>query len=191
MFFQTTPIPPEYQLVIVNSNIQRGLVDGAYNTRRSECEQAAKIMGLESLRMADMALLDAHQASMSKTVFQRARHVITENQRTLDMFSALQSNAYGRINELMALSHVSMRDDFEITVPPIDYLVDLMQAVVCDLGGVRMTGGGFGGCVVSLAPNDAVPDIVAAVEQQYQQNTGIKESIYVCTAEQGAFAEAE
>lgn len=189
--FQTTPIPPEYQLVIVNSNIQRGLVDGAYNTRRSECEQAAKIMGVESLRMADMARLDSYRASMSKTVYQRARHVITENQRTVDMFTALENNTYGRINELMQLSHCSMRDDFAITVPPIDYLVDVIQQVVGDLGGVRMTGGGFGGCVVSLAPNDAVPDIIATVERQYQQNTGIKESIYVCTAEQGAFADAE
>lgn len=186
--FRTTPIPPAYQLVIVNSNVKRALVDGAYNLRRQECEQAATAMDLASLRQANMSLLKSHQSSMSKAAYQRARHIITENQRTLDMYSALESREYRRIRELMELSHQSMRDDFEITVPPIDYLVDVMQTVVGDAGGVRMTGGGFGGCVVSLAPKDAVPDIIEAVERQYQQNTGIKETIYVCTAEKGAFA---
>lgn len=186
--FQTTPIPPEYQLVIVNSNIQRGLVDGEYNLRRQQCEQAAAAMGVASLRQANMALLQSHKASMPDTAYRRARHIITENQRTLDMFSALESKDYGRIRELMALSHESMRDDFEITVPPIDYLVELMQAALGDVGGARMTGGGFGGCVVSLAPREAVPHIVDAVERQYRKTIGHKETIYVCTAEEGAFA---
>jgi galactokinase len=186
--FQTIPIPPEYQLVIVNSNIQRGLVDGEYNLRRQQCEEAAAAMGVASLRQADMAMLQSHKASMPDTAYRRARHIITENQRTLDMFSALESKDYRRIGELMALSHASMRDDFEITVPQIDYLVELIQSVLGEVGGARMTGGGFGGCVVSLAPREVVPAITEAVERQYRRATGHKETIYVCTAEEGAFA---
>lgn len=185
--FQATPIPSGYQLVIVNSNIKRGLPDSEYNLRRQQCEYAATAMGLASLRQADMALLQSRQASMSKTAYRRARHIITENQRTLDMSSALVSGEYKRFGALMALSHQSMRDDFEITVPPIDYLVEVIQNVVGDFGGARMTGGGFGGCVVSLVPSEAVPYVVESVERQYHVRTGYKETIYVCTAEDGAF----
>lgn len=185
--FHTTPIPSGYQLVIINSNVKRGLLDSEYNLRRQQCEQAAAAMGLASLRLADMTLLEYHWASMPETAYRRARHVITENQRTLDLYSALESGEHERIRELMALSHQSMRDDFEITVPPIDCLVDVIQGAVGDLGGARMTGGGFGGCVVSLIPSDAVPDVVEAVERQYHAMTGYKEAVYICTAENGAF----
>ncbi len=186
--FKTTAIPPDYQLVIVNSNVRRGLVDSEYNLRRQQCEQAAAAMGLTSLRQADLTLLDSHRAVISATVYRRARHIITENQRTLTMYSALASGEYGRFRELMSLSHLSMRDDFEITAPPVDTLVALIQEAVGDLGGARMTGGGFGGCVVSLVPRDAVSSVVEAVERQYYSLTGLKEAIYTCTAEQGAFA---
>lgn len=185
--FQPFPIPSEYQLVIVNSNVKRGLLNSEYNLRRQQCEQAAAAMSLSSLRQADMALLQSHQASMSETVYRRARHVITENQRTLDMSSALAPGEHKYIKELMSLSHQSMRNDFEITVPPIDYLVELIQNSVGDLGGARMTGGGFGGCVVSLVPNEAVPYIVESLERQYYARTGYRQTIYICTAEDGAF----
>jgi galactokinase len=134
-----------------------------------------------------MDLLQSYKASMSDTIFRRARHVITENQRVLKMFSALESRDFSNISKLMALSHQSMREDFEITLDPIDLLVELVSSVLGDSGGVRMTGGGFGGCIVSLAPREAVQRITETVEKHYFATTGIKENIYICTAEQGAF----
>ena len=86
----------------------------------------------------------------------------------------------------MAQSHASMRDDFEITVPQIDTLVEIVKAAIGEQGGVRMTGGGFGGCVVALVPEALVPVVQQAVEQQYEAKTGIKETFYVCNASQGA-----
>ena len=94
----------------------------------------------------------------------------------------------GIMGQLMADSHRSMRDDFEITVPPIDALVDIVGQVLGDAGGVRMTGGGFGGCVVALAPQDLVPDIEAAIIQQYPAASGLEATIYVCQASPGASA---
>ena len=85
----------------------------------------------------------------------------------------------------MAQSHDSMRDDFEITVPPIDTLVDIIRPIIGDKGGVRMTGGGFGGCVVALLPLSLVDSVRQAVGEQYQQKTGIKENIYICQASEG------
>ena len=112
--------------------------------------------------------------------------MLTENARTLEAAEALSKGDLKRMGELMAESHASMRDDFEITVPPIDLLVELVKEVIGDKGGVRMTGGGFGGCVVALMPFDLVEPVKAAVASQYEAATGIKETFYVCTASEGA-----
>ena len=143
--FQHTSLPDTHAIVIINSNVKRGLVDSEYNLRRQQCEEAASIMGVAALRDADLALLARHQSSMSDPVYRRARHIITENQRTIDMYNALRAGNIAEVSTLMAQSHVSMRDDFEITVPPIDYLVEIIDEVIRASGVVRMTGGGFGG----------------------------------------------
>ncbi|WP_233117652.1 galactose-1-phosphate uridylyltransferase [Aggregatibacter actinomycetemcomitans] len=115
----------------------------------------------------------------------RARHVVTENQRVLDAVEALKRNDLTRLGELMGQSHDSMRDDFEITVPQIDYLVELAQLVIGKNGGARMTGGGFGGCIVALAPHDKVDAVRKIIAENYEKQTGLKEDFYVCTASQG------
>lgn len=114
------------------------------------------------------------------------RHVITENARTVEAAQALEKGDLLRMGQLMAESHVSMRDDFEITVPQIDTLVEIVKATIGDQGGVRMTGGGFGGCIVALIPQDLVPAVQQAVATQYEAKTGIKETFYVCKPSQGA-----
>lgn len=119
-------------------------------------------------------------------VAKRVRHVLTENARTVEAAAALEKGDLQRMGELMAESHASMRDDFEITVPQIDTLVEIVKSAIGDQGGVRMTGGGFGGCVVALVPEELVPVVQQAVEQQYEAKTGIKETFYVCNASQGA-----
>lgn len=185
---QHTPIPDKYAIMIVNSNVKRGLVDSEYNVRRQQCEEAAAILGVKSLREADMAMLDAAKDKMPEVTYRRARHVVTENNRTLEMFDALNEDRTADVSKLMAESHISMRDDFEITVEPIDILVEIIGDVIGNAGGVRMTGGGFGGCVVALVPKNLLNQVEDAVNKHYHARTGYKQTIYICSAEQGAFA---
>lgn len=183
---QAVPMPEEMAVVIINSNKKRGLVDSEYNTRRQQCEAAARIFGVKALRDVSLEQFVAQEAQLEATVAKRARHVITENLRTLEAASALGDNDLRRMGELMAESHASMRDDFEITVPEIDILVEMVKQVIGEQGGVRMTGGGFGGCVVALVPRTLVDKVTATVEANYQQATGLSAAIYVCQSTQGA-----
>ena len=179
-------MPKNAAVVIINSNVKRGLVDSEYNARREQCEVAARFFGVKALRDVDPALFFSIEYELDPVVSRRARHVITENDRTLAAADALASGDLKRMGELMAESHASMRDDFEITVPQIDKLVEIVKEVIGDKGGVRMTGGGFGGCIVALVPQDMVEKVRHAVEEQYQAHSGLKETFYVCTASQGA-----
>lgn len=185
---QHSPLPDSHQIVIINSNVKRGLVDSEYNLRREQCEEGAAILGVSSLREANMTMLEEAKSRMSDVVYRRAKHIITENQRTLEASEALKVGDIQTVSTAMAQSHVSMRDDFEITVRPIDYLVEIIDEVLGNTGGVRMTGGGFGGCVVALAPTDKVDAVKQVVADKYFDETGYQADIYVCTATQGAFA---
>jgi galactokinase len=185
---QPVPIPDGAAIMIFNSHVQRGLVDSAYNTRREQCEAAARHFGLPALRDLDLATLQARGHELDPVVLRRARHVVTENARVQAAGQALAAGDLARMGELMAASHVSMRDDFEITVPLIDQLVDIVKAEIGDAGGVRMTGGGFGGCVVALVPQALVDRVRAAVERDYRGPKGEQATIYVCRAAAGAGA---
>jgi len=182
------PLPEQLAIVVINSNLKRALVDGEYNMRRQQCETAAAHFNIPALRDLELEHLVAQQQSLDDTVFRRARHVVTENQRTTDMSTALTECNLALIAKLMAESHASMRDDFEITTPEIDGLVEIVQQVVGDQGGVRMTGGGFGGCVVALLPKTLVADVLEAVETKYPAIAGRDAEAFVCEATQGAFA---
>ena len=186
---QPTPVPQDVAVIIVNSNVPHDLVTGEYNTRRQQCERAAAFFGVKALRDVSVAQFkekEAELTALDPLVAKRARHVVTENQRVLDAVDALKHNDLTRLGELMGQSHDSMRDDFEITVPQIDYLVELAQLVIGKQGGARMTGGGFGGCIVALAPHDKVEAVRKIVADNYEKQTGLKEDFYVCTASQGA-----
>ena len=183
-----TPVPQDVAVIIVNSNVPHDLVTGEYNTRRQQCEEAAKFFGVKALRDVSVEQFQKREAeltALSPLAAKRARHVVTENQRVLDAVEALKKNDLTRLGELMGESHDSMRDDFEITVPQIDYLVELAQLVIDKSGGARMTGGGFGGCIVALAPHDKVDAVRKIIADNYENTTGLKETFYVCTASQG------
>ncbi|WP_109402576.1 galactokinase [Proteus terrae] len=185
-------MPENMVVMIINTNKKRGLVDSEYNTRRQQCEEAAHILNVTALRDASLEDLVAKKALMSDVVYRRARHVITENSRTLDAAEALRRGDLTTLSQLMMQSHLSMRDDFEITVKEVDSLVEIVKSVIGDRGGVRMTGGGFGGCVVALVTPDLVDKVVDSVKAQYEAKTGLKETIYVCSASQGAgYSEAK
>ena len=182
---EAVAMPAGVAVLIVNSNVRRGLVESEYNTRRQQCEAAARHFGVKALRDVTLAQLEAADG-LDPLVKRRARHVITENDRTTAAAAALARGDLARMAELMAQSHASMRDDFEITHPAIDHLVDLIKDAVGPAGGVRMTGGGFGGCVVALLPEAMVDTTRAAIAAGYQQKTGLPATLYACLPRAGA-----
>lgn len=183
-----TPVPQGYSIAIINSNVKHDLVTGEYNSRRQECEQAAKFFGVKALRDVTPEQFHARENELkaeSELAYKRAKHVVYEDQRVLDAVVALKANDMMKLGQLMGESHDSMRDDFEITIPEIDYLVELAQVAIGKNGGARMTGGGFGGCIVCLVPNEKVEALRQLIADNYEKQTGIKETFYLCTASDG------
>ena len=183
---RAVPLPADRVVMIVHSHVKRGLVDSEYNTRRQQCEAAARHYGVKALRDLDVEGLERGAEGLDPVVLRRARHIVTENQRTLDAATALAGGDYPRLGLLMAESHASMRDEFEITVEPIDRLVEIIKSAVGSEGGVRMTGGGFGGCVVAVLPETLVAPAKAAIAARYRAPSGAPASVYVCHASGGA-----
>ena len=179
-------MPEGVAVVIINSNFKRTLVGSEYNTRREQCETGARFFQQPALRDVKLDEFNKVANNLDPTVAKRVRHVLTENIRTVEAAEALERGDLQRMGTLMAESHASMRDDFEITVPQIDTLVEIVKATIGDQGGVRMTGGGFGGCIVALIPQALVESVEKAVAEQYEAKTGIKETFYVCKPSQGA-----
>ncbi|WP_341938273.1 galactokinase [Marinimicrobium sp. C2-29] len=184
--FERFPIPEALTLMIIDSRVERQLVGSEYNDRRVDCERAAEHLQVKSLRGADMTLLNQHKGQLDDLAYRRARHVITENERTVAAAQALASTDYQTLNAMMKASHVSMRDDFEITIPEIDFIVSTVEQHLDEDGGVRMTGGGFGGCVIALVPNNKAQAIEEQVTQAYAQEYGRDCKVYMCYAAQGA-----
>ncbi len=180
------PMPADTAVLIAHSRVRRGLVDSAYNERREQCEQAAAHFGVKALRDVSPEQLARNGAGLPPLVLRRVRHVVTENQRVLDASAALQAGDLRTLGQLMAQSHDSMRDDFEITVPAIDELVAILQEVIGDEGGARMTGGGFGGCVVALLPQARVAAAQQALAKRYRSPEGEPALVYLCKASDGA-----
>lgn len=178
--FEPIPIPQKLSLLVIHSGIKRGLVDSAYNERRAQCEKAAGHYGVKALRDLDPQRLSDEKADLDDISYRRARHVVTENKRVLDMAKAFKAGDLPAISTLMAASHQSMRDDFEITLPAIDQLVDLIAGVIGDSGGVRMTGGGFGGCVVALLPLEKIDAVQSAIAANYATPDGAPTVSYRC-----------
>ncbi|MBS1953159.1 MAG: galactokinase [Cyanobacteria bacterium SZAS-4] len=180
-----------YSIVITNSGVRRGLVDSEYNARRSECAEGVKLLSkmtgrkLNSLRDIEIDEFETHVNQLPKKVAQRCRHVISENKRVIDAVCALEKSDLQRFGELMNQSHVSLRDDFEVSCPEVDQLVELSQKHSGVLG-ARMTGAGFGGCTVAIVANDAVDSFRKAVIPQYEKQTGRTTEIYVCASTAGA-----
>lgn len=179
-------MPDGARILIIHSGVKRGLVDSAYNERRMQCEAAARHYGVAELRDLDETRLYSDRNGLDETTFRRARHVVTENARTLEMARALAIGDYTAIGSLMQASHQSMRDDFEITLPEIDSLVENIAHSLGGEGGARMTGGGFGGCVVAICPESKV-DAVYGGLSTYWEKAGRNSPLQtVITPAQGA-----
>jgi galactokinase len=178
-------------IVITNSGVRRGLVDSEYNARRSECTQGVQRLSeltgrkLNSLRDVELAEFDKHSDKLEDKVARRCRHVISENKRVTDAVSALENSDLEAFGKLMNASHVSLRDDFEVSCPEVDQLVELSQNHSGVLG-ARMTGGGFGGCTVAIMSNDAIESFRNQVIPAYEKLSGRKAEVYVCASTAGA-----
>jgi galactokinase len=176
---------PSVAVLVTNSNVKHELTGSEYPTRRKQCEAAAGILGVKALRDADLAMLEAAKDQCDEVVYRRARHVIGENQRTLDAADALDSGDYVTVGQLMIASHESLRDDYEVSCPEIDTLVE----IACKLDGVygsRITGGGFGGCTVTLIASDKLDAAVEAIASQYKAAHGIEPTCFATTPGAGA-----
>ncbi|TGG95467.1 galactokinase [Natronospirillum operosum] len=185
---QTVAMPADWRILIVHSGVRRGLVDSEYNQRRQQCEAAAAHFGLDSLRDLKLATLNEARADLPEQVYRRARHVLTENARTVKAAAAMKEGKLDRLIKAMLDSHASMRDDFAITTPEIDTLVQLIEQAGQGQAGARMTGGGFGGCVIAIAPSAVIPQLITAVEADYERLTGCHPLIIEVSASAGAFS---
>jgi len=155
-------------ILIINSNAPHQHVDGEYGARRKSCEEAARILGVPALRDVTPADLDAALGKLDDDVMRRrVRHIVTEDQRVLDTVELLRAGRVREIGPLMTASHASMRDDFEITVEQVDIAVE--AGLAAGAYGARMTGGGFGGCVLALIDADRAAETTAAVERAYAE----------------------
>ncbi|NNC72239.1 MAG: galactokinase [Sphingomonadaceae bacterium] len=183
---QPVAISATLSIVIADSGIRRTLTESLFNARRVECEAAARHLGVEALRDLKPAAVEAGRKSLTDTLYRRARHVVTEIARVEVAIDALKTGDLKLISRLMRQSHRSLRDDFEVSIPPIDQLVDIIAESIGDRGGVRMTGAGFGGCVVAIMATDAVEEVVASIESRASETSDIKASAEVYMPSQGA-----
>jgi galactokinase len=175
-------------LLIINTNVKHELTGGEYAKRRGQCEQAAKILSLKSLRDATADMLERARDRMEEVVFRRARHVISEIERTVHAAEGVRASNWPTVGQLMYASHASLRDDYEVSCPELDAVVEIAQAIGPKGGvsGCRMTGGGFGGCTVALVHTDAVGAISDRIAFEYERRTKIKPTLFVSRPAAGA-----
>ena len=198
IFLDTNTLHYEYapvvledaKIVITNSKVKHSLVDSAYNDRRSECETALKelkaVTKISSLGELSEEEYEAHKDAIKDAVRQkRAKHAVYENQRTVRAVEALKNQDVELFGKLMNASHESLRYDYEVSCKEIDILVDLAQAMPGVLGS-RITGGGFGGCTVSIVKNDAVDAFISEIGKTYQEKVGHEAEFYVVDIGDGA-----
>jgi galactokinase len=178
----------QVSVLIINTNVKHELAGGEYARRRAQCEQAARVLGVPALRDATFDLLAGKKEQLDPVVFRRARHVISENERTVAAARAISNSDWSRVGELMYASHASLREDYEVTCLELDSVVELAQSLGARGGviGCRMTGGGFGGCAVALVRAPSVEEIQRTLRQEYRSRTGIDPSMFVTHPAAGA-----
>ncbi|HLK59441.1 MAG TPA: galactokinase [Chthonomonadaceae bacterium] len=189
--YEAVPLPQSgVSIVIADTNKKRGLVDSEYNTRRAECERAVEILqqflpGITALRDVSLAEFEQYADRLPEVICRRARHVISEDDRTLRSVTALKAGDIARFGELMNASHESLKNDYQVSCKELDAMVAAARAIE-GVYGARMTGAGFGGCTVSLVRTEAVETFLREVPPRYKQATGLNATIYATTASQGA-----
>jgi galactokinase len=188
--FRLLPLPDTVSIVICNTMVKHALASSAYNERRAQCEEGVKRLAqhlpyVKALRDVTIEDLEEFKSDLSNVVYRRCRHVITENARVLAAADALEDGDVSQFGELMAESHRSLRDDYEVSSKELNLMVD-MARLVQGVFGARMTGGGFGGSTVNLVNVNRVEWFTEVVANEYERITNLKPEIYVCEASNGA-----
>ena len=188
--YKLLPLPAHVRLVVCNTMVKHELASSAYNERRAQCEAGVQHLArflphVTALRDVTFEQFEQFGRDLPPVVYRRCRHVITENARVLAAGEALQAGELDRFGRLMAESHRSLRDDYEVSAPELDLMVELASKVE-GVYGARMTGGGFGGCTINLVDVDHVEAFQRVVAEGYEQGTSLKPEIYVCEASKGA-----
>ena len=188
--FKLLPLPDNVRLIICNTMVKHELASSAYNERREQCEAGVKHLAqflpeVKALRDVSIEQLEQYRAGLSEVVYRRCRHVITENARVLAAGDALERGDLREFGKLMAASHESLRDDYEVSCDELDLMVELAEKIE-GVYGARMTGGGFGGCTVNLVAEDHAEEFQEIIAREYERITKLKPEIYVCTAANGA-----
>lgn len=173
-----------YKLVLVDSRVKHELVDSPYNKRRESCEHVAKTLGVETLRDADMAMLDAVKDKINEEDYKRAKYVIEEKQRVLDVCDALVKGDYETVGRCMYGTHEGMSKLYEVSCEELDYLNDVAKE--CGVTGSRIMGGGFGGCTVNLVKDDLYDNFIATVTAKFNEKYGHEPKIYPVIVSDGA-----
>ncbi len=186
---RAVPLPQGVTVVIMDTMTRRGLVESAYNQRRQQCQEAAKAFGAKALRDVDLDTYLQKAELLHPVTRRRAKHVITENQRTLDAAAAMERGDATTLGILMRDSHTSLRDDFEVANDALNSIVDAAQSHVGCLG-ARMTGAGFGGCAVALVATSMVESFMQHVDETYQKNNNTTPNLYSANASAGASIES-
>jgi len=188
--YRLLPLPRELSLVVCNTMVKHELASGEYNTRRAECEEGVRLLsgslpGIRALRDVTLAELEAQACILPGIIYKRCRHVISEDARVSEAAAALEQGDLETFGALMAESHRSLRDDYEVSCAELDLMVEL--AVQQEgVYGARMTGGGFGGCTINLVRTDAVREFQSHVGAAYEKSTGLAPQIFVSPAAEGA-----
>jgi galactokinase len=182
---RAVPLPQGSVIVIMDTATRRELMASAYNERRAQCEEAAAFFRVPALRDVGLDRFEHEGHALPDGVRKRARHVITENDRTLRAAEAMRAGDAPLLGRLMNESHTSLRDDFEVTNNALNVIVEIAQAQPTCYG-ARMTGAGFGGCAVALVPEADAPAFAAAVAVQYSARTGRDPAVYITYASEGA-----
>jgi galactokinase len=179
---------PSIAVLIVNTNVKHELTGSEYPARRKQCETAAKILGVPSLRSATARALEEAKGRMDEVVFRRARHVIGEIERTVYASEGVRASNWAAVGQLMYASHYSLRDDYEVSCNELDAVVRITEDIGIKGGvfGCRMTGGGFGGCTVALVKAGAIEAISQKIAADYKNKTGIEATIFSSRPAAGA-----
>jgi galactokinase len=187
---QSVPFPEaEITMLITNSNVSHELVGGQYAERRQQCDSALRKLQKPSWRDVTLDDVDASREDMSQPEYRRAKHVVSEIARTTAAAQAFRDRDWNQVGELMFSSHESLRDDFQVSCEELDLLVDLAREIGNEGGviGSRMTGGGFGGCTVTLVKSECADSVMKQLAERYESKTGIKPSCFVSRPARGAY----
>ena len=176
--------PVGYKLVLVNSQVKHELVDSPYNKRRESCERVAKTLGVETLRDADMSMLEAAKNQISDEDYKRAMYVIGEKQRVLDVCEALEKGDYETVGQRMYETHHGLSKDYEVSCEELDFLNDVAKE--CGVTGSRIMGGGFGGCTINLVKEELYDTFVQTAKTKFNEKYGIEPIIIDVVISDGA-----